>query len=307
MAQKLIAPRMGEGVEELNVVKWLKAEGDTLAEMEPVVEVETDKVVSEIPSPVAGTLLKIMVPQDQPVRVGDVLAWIGEPGEALEGAAAEPAKVKAAPAAPAQPEPAPVPSEGTAAAPAHSEPAPVTPVVAAAVAQPVPSREYTGFVSPLVRKIASEHQVDLNQVKGSGEKGRITKEDILAYIANPPAVQVVEPAPTPKPATGESAAGKLIPHTSLRRQIAERMVNSVHTSVHVLTVMEADLSRVLVHQAANKSAFENDGVTLTLTAYFIAAIVEGLKAVPEANASWTDEGVLLHPAYQHRHGSGVGR
>lgn len=277
MAHKLTAPRMGEGVEELTLVKWLKNEGDQVTEMEPVVEVETDKVATEIPSPASGVLLKILAPVNQVVRVGDILAWIGQPGEALEPGTPEPSSQPAAQTAP----------------PPEVKPAVQAPAQAAA------ETAYTGFVSPLVRKIASENKIDLNLVKGTGEGGRITKQDVLNYMEGNPAVQPAAAAPAaPIPSTPVPPAGgdRLVPHSSIRRQIAERMVNSIHTSPHVLTVMEADLSRVLAHRAANKQDFAADGVNLTLTAYFIAAIAAGLKACPEANSSWTEEGLLIHSA-----------
>ncbi len=271
MAHKLTAPRMGEGVEELTLVKWLKSEGDQVAEMEPVVEVETDKVATEIPSPASGVLLKIMAPVNQVVRVGEVLAWIGQPGEALETAS-----------------PAPQPATASVTEPASE----VKPAVQAPSQAAAASTSYSGFISPLVRKIASENKIDLNLVKGTGENGRITKQDLLDYMAGKPAPTAPMPA-APQP---QSVGDRLIPHSSIRRQIAERMVNSIQTSPHVLTVMEADLSRVLAHRAANKELFAADGVNLTLTAYFIAAIAAGLKVCPEANSSWTDEGLLIHSA-----------
>ncbi len=273
MAHRLTAPRMGEGVEELTLVKWLKAEGDTVAEMEPVVEVETDKVATEIPSPVSGVLLKISAQVNQVVHVGEVLAWIGQPGEALEPAAAEPL-----------PESAVAPAASAAAGEAVRS---TTPAAA-------PVGEYTGFVSPLVRKMAGENKIDLNLVKGTGEGGRITKQDLLAYLESKPASAPAAAVTAPPTLTQE---GRLVPHSSIRRQIAERMVNSIRTSPHVLTVMEADMSRVLEHRAANRETFTADGVNLTLTAYFIAAIAAGLKACPEANSSWTEEGLLIYPSF----------
>jgi len=274
MATRLIAPSMGEGIEELTVVSWLKKEGDPVKELEVIVEVETDKVSTEIPSPATGTLLKIIVPKDSVVRVGSTMAWIGEPGEEIE--TSSPATKTA------QTDKAPQPEE----------------TIQAPVLQQ--AGEYTGRISPLVRKIAEINRVDLNQVHGTGLDGRITKDDILSYIeANKkPAVaaapqSMAEPQ-TSQPVETEIRSGSLIPHSSLRRQIAERMVNSQHTSPHVLTVMEADLSRVLAHRAAHKDLFANQGVNLTLTAYFCAAIVSGLKTSPEVNSSWTEDGIQVY-------------
>ena len=289
MATRLLAPSMGEGVEEVNVVNWLKKEGDAVKELEMIVELETDKVTTEIPSPAAGILLKIVANKDQTVQVGSVLGWIGKPGEALENVAAvTPAAAQPiqAPPLPASPQPTPSPA---AAAPAKGE--------------------YTGPVSPLVKKLVALNNIDLNNVRGSGEGGRITKEDITKYLADqkePAAAGVSVPAaaaqpssPTPVSAplpTTANALGEFIPHTSMRKKIAERMVNSKHTSANVLTVMEADLSKVLAHKAANKEAFAQRGIRLTLTAYFCSAIVSGLKACPDVNSSWTDEGIQRYNA-----------
>jgi pyruvate/2-oxoglutarate dehydrogenase complex dihydrolipoamide acyltransferase (E2) component len=274
MATRLLAPSMGEGVEELTVVNWLKKEGDTVKEFEVVVEMETDKVTTEIPSPAAGTLLKILAPKDAVVKVGSILAWIGKPGEAIETTA--PTKKETQPAQP--PKPAGIP------------PAPA----------PAQSAEYKGPVSPLVKQIALTNQVDLNQIRGTGLDGRITKEDILGYLDSKKGAAPVEflpssPLPTEnKPPVLELRTGNLIAHTSLRRQIADRMVNSMHTSPHVLTVMEADLSKVTAHRVANKESFAAQGINLTLTAYFCSAIVSALKISPEVNSSWTEDGIQMY-------------
>lgn len=285
MAKKLVAPRMGEGVEEVTVVRWIKNEGDHIKEEDPVIEVETDKVAMEIPSPYSGVLLKTIAQPNQAVPVGDVLGWIGEPGESLEETPSKPAAAKPEKAAP------PTPPEKT--------PAPV--------AEARPSAEYKGFVSPLVRKLADENKIDLNQVNGTGEGGRITRQDILNFMEGK------QPSPSPsniptsaaKPLTmpTESVAqalpaleGKLIPHSPMRKQIAERMVASKRISPHVLTVMEVDMSKVLKHHAANKPVYAAEGANLTLTAYFIKAIAIGLLANPVVNSSWTEEGLVIHPS-----------
>ncbi len=276
MATRFLAPSMGEGITELTVVNWLKKEGDTVKELEGIVEVETDKVTAEIPSPVTGTILKILAQKDESVNVGSTLAWVGQPGEELE------------PVSP--PVKAVTPSKGP-------EPAADAPVSAQE------RSVYTGRVSPLVKKLVELNHVDLNLVHGTGLGGRITKEDILNYLelrkadrppenAQPMAAEVA--AYSPPPIKPVSLTGELIPHTSMRRKIAERMVNSKHTSPHVLTVMEADLGKVLAHKAANKAAFAAQGVNLTLTAYFCSAIVSGIKICPDVNSSWTEEGLLRH-------------
>ncbi len=276
MATRLIAPSMGEGIEELTVVTWLKKEGEAVNELEVIVEVETDKVSTEIPSPATGTLLKIIAQKDTVVKVGSTMAWIGEPGEEIETS-----------------------SPATKATQTDTKPQPEETTQSPVLQQ---TGEYTGRISPLVKKIAEINRVNLNLVHGTGLDGRITKEDILSYVE---AQKLPEAAAAPQtlaeplasqPVRSEISSGNLIPHTSLRRQIAERMVNSQHASPHVLTVMEADLSRVLAHRAAHKDLFANQGVNLTLTAYFCAAIVSALKTSPEVNSSWTEDGIQVYNA-----------
>ena len=150
-----------------------------------------------------------------------------------------------------------------------------------------------GFISPVVAKIAAEHGVNLQQVQGTGLNGRITKNDVLNFVESGKSTAHSVPATARlTPETG--AHDTLIKHTVIRKQIAEHMVLSKHTSPHVLTVMEADVSRVAKHRSSNKEIFGRDGVNLTFTAYFLMAIVAGLKAYPMVNSAWTDEGILVH-------------
>lgn len=276
MATKVYVPSLGEGVEEVTVTKWLKKEGDSVTELEPLLEVNTDKVDTEIPAPASGTVLKIMAEEGVPAKVGAVLAFIGKPGESIEGSAPS--------NPPAKTEPKIQSREAVPAQPATSDLRPS-------------SRQDIGFISPVVAKIAAEHGVNLQQVQGTGLNGRITKNDVLNYVESGKSKvqgQMAEPVHVQplnlKPTDGD----QLIKHTVIRRQIAEHMVMSKHTSPHVLTVMEADMSRVAKHRAANKEMFARDGIKLTYTAYFMAAIVAGLKAYPNVNSSWTEEGVLVH-------------
>ncbi len=264
MATKVLVPLLGEGVEEVTVIKWLKQEGEPVKELEPLLEVNTDKVDTEIPAPAAGTVLKIMLPEGTPAKVGQVLAFIGRPGEALEE------------------QPAPAPADNAPVIQKASIPEPVT----------APAREL-GFISPVVARVAAEHGVDLRQVAGTGLNGRITKNDVLTFIEAPIREQVSgASAPQPAPSAGD----QLIKHSLIRRQIAEHMLHSRQTAPHVLTVMEADMSRVVKHRLAHKEAFSRDDVKLTFTPYFLLAIVEALKAYPQANSSWREEGLLVHRA-----------
>jgi 2-oxoglutarate dehydrogenase dihydrolipoamide succinyltransferase (E2 component) len=281
MATQVLMPQFGESVIEGTITKWLKANGEQVEEYEPLLEVNTDKVDTEIPSPAAGTLLATLVSEGSTVRAGTLLGWIGKPGEAVP----EGGVVQMAVAATTAPPKA-----------AQAVYRPVQPPVES----PVHGREAgLGFISPVVSRIAGENKVDLSQVKGTGEGGRITKKDVLAYIETrqkapaPAAHEQVKPpveVSHPTPLT----PGTVQPLSPVRRAIAEHMVMSKHTSPHVTTVMEADLSRVAAHRAANKDAFSRDGVNLTYSAYFAAASVAALKAFPLVNASWSPEGILLH-------------
>ena len=286
MATKVVVPRLGEGVEEVTVTKWLKREGETINELEPLLEVNTDKVDTEVPSPASGTVLKIVTQEGVAAKVGAVLAFIGKPGESLEGAAT----VAASSAEPTPVAPIPAKPESKPAQPAASAPP-----------APTATRDM-GFLSPVVAKIAAEHGVNLSQVQGTGLEGRITKNDVLKFVeggkqgASMPAAAVPPPQAAGSPPASAGAGDQLVKHTTIRRQIAEHMVMSQKTSPHVLTVMEADMSKVYAHRLANKETFARDGVKLTFTAYFIAAIVAALKAYPMVNSTWTEQGVLVHAA-----------
>lgn len=281
MSTQVIMPQLGESVVEGTVSKWLKAEGQPIKEFDALLEVNTDKVDTEIPAPASGILLKVFIAEGQTVQAGTVLAVIGEADEAVP----EAPPVHAPPSAPAK--------ETAVAAPA-------------ADAIPQRTKADLGFISPVVAKIAAEHRIDLSLVKGSGAGGRITKKDVLAYVESPP---YAGPA-WELPASGElfrpseevfgaqpgagPAPGKVVPHDAVRRQIAEHMLRSRRTSPHVTTVMEADLGRVLAHRQAHKGIFARDGVDLTYSAYFVLASVAALKAVPWVNALWSEEGIVLH-------------
>lgn len=281
MATKVLVPLLGEGVEEVTVTKWLKKEGDSVNELEPLLEVNTDKVDTEIPAPASGTILKILAEEGVPAKVGAILAFIGKPGESVDVSGGQVSGARS--------------QTVTTPAAVKENLKPETPHMT-----PLSNKEI-GFISPVVAKIAAEHGVNLQEVQGTGLNGRITKNDVLNFVEKgTPKIQ----APTVQPALGAAAhltaatgtPDTLIKHSVIRKQIAEHMVMSKHTSPHVLTVMEADMSRVARHRSANKETFARDGVNLTFTAYFMTAIVAGLKAYPNVNSSWTDEGVLVHKA-----------
>lgn len=274
MATQLIAPRTGEGVEELTVTNWLKQVGDPVEEMEHIVEIETDKVATELPSPVAGVLLRIDVPQGGVVKVGESMGLIGEPGETL-GEPDQPVEEKDAiekkPQKPLQ-NFLPDKNDGQ-----HQD-----------------KGEKATFLSPLVKRMLEYHKLNAAQITGTGTGGRITRQDVEAYLANPQLKIVVETqTETKSPGVFTDAVGQLIPHTNTRRQIARHMVESKQTSPHVLTVMEVDMSRVLSHREANKAKYAEEGINLTLTAYFISAMVKALADHRTINATWTEEGIFI--------------
>ncbi len=275
MATKVLVPRLGEGVDEVTVTKWLKQVGDSVNELEPLLEVNTDKVDTEIPAPASGTVLKIVMQEGTPAKVGQILAFIGEPGELVDSGQLSVDSSKPTPKIIQAPT--------------------VQPQISTGNQQPSTANRDIGFISPVVAKIAAEHGVNLSQVTGTGLNGRITKNDVLNLVESGKSTSV-KPSNL-QPANMQPAAGdQLIKHSVIRKQIAEHMVMSKHTSPHVLTVMETDMNRVVKHRSANKAAFERDGVNLTFTAYFMSAIVAGLRTYPTVNSSWTDEGVLIHKA-----------
>jgi 2-oxoglutarate dehydrogenase E2 component (dihydrolipoamide succinyltransferase) len=273
MATKVLVPLLGEGIEEVTVTKWLKREGDSVNELEPLLEVNTDKVDTEIPAPASGTVLKILAEEGVPAKVGAVLAFIGKPGESVEDGGAVGVQSL------------------------QTLDNKVENLQRQETLTPTQAKKEIGFISPVVAKIAAEHGVNLQQVQGTGLNGRITKNDVLNFVENGKQTMdkglqttVHRPLSIVAPAQGD----QLIKHTAIRKQIAEHMVMSKHTSPHVLTVMEADMSRIAKHRSANKEVFQRDGVNLTFTAYFMTAIVAGLKAYPHVNSSWTDDGILVH-------------
>lgn len=291
-------PQLGESVVEGTVTKWLIGEADSVDEFEPLVEINTDKVDTEVPSPATGTILKLLVAEGETVKAGTLLAVIGQPGEQV------PDVPKALPESGDSAAPPETTAKEKAAVPAGGglKPASGSP------GTPNTSREKLGFISPVVARIAAEHDVDLGQVPGTGSGGRITKKDVLAYVESGQPV-----APWEEPASGElfrpteeifgtkqaapetaAGAGTIQPLDAVRSRIAEHMVRSKHTSPHVTTLMEADMGRVIAHRKAHKESFQREGANLTFTAYFVAATVEALKEFPIVNSSWSDEGIVLH-------------
>jgi len=283
-------PALGESVSEGTVTRWLKNVGDSVAVDEALLEVSTDKVDTEIPSPVAGTLLAIDVAADTTVAVGARLGLIGAAG----GAVAAPAPVVAAPvvATPAPVVAAPVVAAPVVAAPVVAAPAPV---VAAPVAQPADA-----YVTPLVRKLASELGVNLAQVTGTGIGGRIRREDIEALarpVAPAASVSVVSASSAAKPpvVAVSPLRGTTVTMSRLRKVIAARMVESLQVSAQLTTVIEVDVTKIARLRDRSKASFEaREGVKLSFLPFFAVAVCEGLKQHPVLNSSVEGDQITYH-------------
>ena len=296
-ATPVVMPALGESVTEGTVTRWLKNIGDTVAVDEPLLEVSTDKVDTEIPSPVAGTLLSIDVPVDTTAAVGARLATIGT-------SSAAPA---AAPAAPV----APVVSAPVVSAPVVSAPVVSAPVVAPPAPKPVaPAATSTvledSYVTPIVRKLAAENRVDLSRIKGTGVGGRIRKEDVLAQVAKPAiAAAPVESssavssptAKAPTPVAVSPLRGTTVTMSRLRKVIAARMLESLQVSAQLTTVIEVDITKIARLREKAKASFEaREGVKLTFLPFFAVAVCEALKQHPVVNASVEGDQITYHGA-----------
>ena len=291
-------PALGESVSEGTVTRWLKKEGDQVALDEPLLEVSTDKVDTEIPSPAAGTLEKILVQVDTTVAVGTDLALISE------GATAVAAPVVAAPVVAAPVVAAPVVAAPVVAAPVVAAPVVAAPVVAApVVAAPVVAAPVEdSYVTPIVRKLATENGVDLSKVKGSGVGGRIRKEDVMAAAPRPSAAPE---AATSAPATSRTSTpvavsplrGTSAKMSRLRKVIAARMVESLQVGAQLTTVVEVDITKITRLRDRSKANFESrEGVKLSFLPFFTVAVCEALKQHPVVNSSLDGDVVTYHGA-----------
>ncbi|MQA10680.1 MAG: 2-oxoglutarate dehydrogenase, E2 component, dihydrolipoamide succinyltransferase, partial [Pseudonocardiaceae bacterium] len=318
-------PALGESVTEGTVTRWLKQVGDTVAVDEPLLEVSTDKVDTEIPSPVAGTLLEIVASEDETVEVGGQLAMVGD--SMVGGSSAAPAQ--AAPAPSPEPGPAPQPAPQPESAPKHAtqeqpapqaqqppqaQTAPAQPAQPAQPQQPAPpqpsappaeadeSASGAPYVTPLVRKLAGEHGIDLNTIKGSGVGGRIRKQDVLAAVeakqqpARPePAAaaapaQAAAPAPAAPSAEAQSLRGTTQKLSRLRQVVAQRTRESLAISAQLTQLFEVDVTKIARMRDRAKTGFEQrEGVKLTFLPFFAKATVEALKQHPKLNASINEE------------------
>ncbi len=286
MPTDIVMPQMGESIVEGTITKWLKKPGDTVQRDEPLFEISTDKVDAEIPAPASGVLQDIKVTEGNTVQVNTVVGTIASDGERAAAPAATPAK-------PGLSQPAPAKSE--AAPPKASSPAPQP------AAPAVEEEDDHARSSPLVRKIAREHNVSLSQVTGTGLGGRITKQDIMAFLERPPAAptSVVSPGSAPPaPTTAASPVaipGDAVPLTQMRKIIAQRMIESRRTSAHVHCMFEVDISRIVQLRNKMKSAFEQrHGARLTFMPFFVRATIIALQQFPIVNASIDGETIRYH-------------
>jgi pyruvate dehydrogenase E2 component (dihydrolipoamide acetyltransferase) len=317
MPTDVVMPQMGESIAEGTIVRWIKKVGDAVERDEPLFEISTDKVDAEIPSPAAGVITEIRANEGQTVEVNTVVAVIGEAGAKPVAAAAAPKQAEPpapTPAAPPAPTPpAPIATERPApAAPPHQETARTAPPTG-----PEPETDRSTRSSPLVRKIAKEHNVDISQIHGTGISGRVTKDDILAYIggssqtakagapAAPPragasmaASDQPSPGAAPRPAASSAAgaglAGQAVPMSVMRRKIAEHMIASRRTSAHVHSVFEVNFGQVEKIRQAKKNEYERAGAKLTYLSFILKAAVDALRAIPIVNASVDGDTIVYH-------------
>ena len=290
-------PQLGESVTEGQISKWLKQPGDAVEKYEALVEVITDKVNAEVPSPVAGVLAEINVKEGETVAVGTLICTIGGGGTEGEAAASEDVPVS------------------DAATESSVQPAPVEapPAVVADAVPPAPNgQSRAGRASPAVRRLADEHSLDISAISGTGMGGRVTKRDVEAFVSgggarvtaptipvSPPTPVVVAPAaaalpaaPTPAPAR-PMAGDELVPLTPMRKAIAEHMTRSRQTSPHAWCATEVDMTNVAALRATEKARFKaREGVDLSFVPFVVKATVEALKDNPAMNATWTADGVL---------------
>ncbi|RSS52142.1 2-oxoglutarate dehydrogenase, E2 component, dihydrolipoamide succinyltransferase [Streptomyces sp. WAC01280] len=308
----VVLPALGESVTEGTVTRWLKSVGETVEADEPLLEVSTDKVDTEIPAPVSGVLLEIVVAEDESAEVGAKLAVIGVAGAAPAAPAAPapaapaaaPAPVAApAPAAPAAPVAAPAPVAPAAPVAAPAPVAPAAPSIAPALVTPVAPAEDGAYVTPLVRKLATENGVDLAAVKGSGVGGRIRKQDVLAAAeakkaaAAAPVAAPAAPAAAKAPALAVSPLrGQTVKMTRMRKVIGDNMMKALHGQAQLTSVVEVDITKLMKLRARAKDAFAaREGVKLSPMPFFVKAAAQALKAFPVINARINeDEGTITY-------------
>lgn len=296
MATKVSMPKLGESVAEGTVGRWLKQEGDLVELDEPLVEIVTDKISQELPSPVAGRLVKITIQQDQTVKVGAEIAQIEETADTDSAPAAStgaPATVAAASASAGSPAAASSAASPNGAASGYAP-------------RPAETNGQRQRISPLARRMAQEHQLNLDDIPGTGEGGRVRKEDIMAFLAQRQQAPAAQPVPVTLPTAATTAPAapaapympkedeEIMPVSPIRRAIAEHMVRSKHTSPHATTMVEVDVTNIARWIERNKEEFKRrEGYSITFVPFVMRAAVEALKQVPTMNASWVNDQIIL--------------
>jgi pyruvate dehydrogenase E2 component (dihydrolipoamide acetyltransferase) len=304
MSTDVVMPQMGESIAEGTIVRWIKKVGEHVDRDEPLFEISTDKVDAEIPSPAAGVLTDIRANEGETVPVNTVVAVIGTPQEAAAAAppapeppAAEPARPDAAKAAHAElPGRLPEAAVGQPEISAGSRTGHATRERKTGPSAPTKEEVRRQKSSPLVRRIAREHNVDIRNIQGTGISGRVTKHDILDYIESGASKQAPPLAPRPVPAPGAAYRPgdnvQIVPMSVMRKKIAEHMVLSAHTSPHVYSVYEVNFARVSALREKRKTEFEAAGARLTYTAFIARAIADALGRFPLVNASIDGDNIV---------------
>jgi 2-oxoglutarate dehydrogenase E2 component (dihydrolipoamide succinyltransferase) len=291
MKQDMVMPKMGESITEGTIIKWLKQVGDTIGQDEIILEISTDKVDSEIPSPVAGTLAEVLANEGDTVEVGNVIARI-ETDASLAPAAGKKEEKTEEPSTPEPaPEPAPAPVEAAPAPPPPPAPEP-TPAPAAA--------DSNRFYSPVVLNIARTEGIsnsELDQIQGTGISGRVTKKDVLKYLESRGTAKPVATAPVAAPSVPAAAGSdgiEVIAMDHIRKKIAEHMVHTVHTSPHVGLYIDVDMSNITRIRDRNKNEFlRKEGVKLTYMPFISEAVTRTLRELPYVNASIDGDNILV--------------
>ena len=310
MPTPVTMPQLGETVVEGTITKWLKHEGDTVERDEPLFEISTDKVDTEVPSPLAGKVLQILVPEGETVAVGAQLVMIETNGAGQAEASAAPAPAAETPPPPEpkpmpEPEPAPPPPSPTPLPVPQPPPAPAPAATHPAVGAAGPQSQ---ILSPLVRRLADEHGIDLARVRGTGTGGRITKKDVQEFIdsggagaaAPAPAAPAArtqpaaQPAPAPVAPAVPGAAEETVPLTRMRQAIARNMVASMQTSARAWNLTEVNMEAVVRTREAAKDAFrEREGLNLTYMPFVARAVIEALLAFPDVNSELREDQLIL--------------
>lgn len=297
-------PQLGETVIEGTITRWLKQEGETVEADEPLVEVSTDKVDSEIPAPASGVLNKIVAQEGETVAVGSVIAEIGEAGEApADEKEAEPAEPTSEPDKEEEPKD-PEPAQEPAAQPAAAAAAPTTTPQTTVQTEQEPRR---GILSPLVRKLAAEHNVDLEAVRGTGTGGRITKQDIMAAVESGTAQAPAAPSAPSQPADAEPGAApvrvasggeEVVRITPMRKAIAEHMVASLRETARAWNTIEIDMTKIAQLRAQAGPAFkQREGFSLTWMPFVSKAVTQVLQKYPQVNSTWNGDGTITVKRY----------